>query len=75
MSDDFPVAFLYFVDDFECSQALQFIHDKEIDAYDFYQHGVNVIGFTSLAGFKECEEFSLNSQFRFISYAIQLLNM
>jgi len=75
MSANFPVAFLYFVDDYECSQALQFVSDQEIDIYDFYQYGVNLIGFTSIEGFETCKEFCSNSQFMFVSYVIQLINL
>lgn len=44
MGEYFPVAFIYFFDDFECSQTLQFNHDQEMDIIDFYQFGRNLIG-------------------------------
>ena len=73
--EDFPVAFLYFVNDFECNQTLQFVHDQMIDVYDVYQHGVNVIAFFKLEEFESCKEFCLNNHFSFVSYVIQLINM
>ena len=71
---DFPVAFLYFVSDFECSQVLQFIHDQFIDIFDFYQHGVNIIGFTSVGGFEQCKQFCFDNNFTYVAYYFQLSN-
>ena len=75
MADHFPVAFLYFVNDFECSQVLQFIHDEMMDVYDVYQHGVNVIGFLSLEEFENCMEFCSLNHFTYVSYVIQKIVM
>lgn len=73
MSDNFAVAFLFF---FVNDLALQYVHDKFIDAYVFfYQNHISVIGFTSFAEFKVCEEFCLNSRFKYISYVIQIVHM
>lgn len=65
---DFPVAFLFFFDDFECSQALQYCYDHVYDIFDFFQHGVNIIGFESFGNFIDCRSWCEDNQFQFVAY-------
>ena len=72
---EFPLGFIFFFDDMECSQALQYCHDQVFDIYDFYQHGVNVIGFDTFGGFENCSSWCADHQFRYIAYQISLMCM
>lgn len=70
---EFPVAFLFFFNNFECSQALQYCHDEFYDIYDFYQHGISVIGFETFAGFECCRNWCVSNGFAIIAYQVSYM--
>jgi len=72
---DFPVAFMFFFEDLECSQALQFCHDSAFDIFDFYFHGFDVIGFVALGEFQACSSFCCSQNFRFITFQISFMHL
>lgn len=72
---EFPVAFIFFVEDLECSQALQFCHDHLYDIYDFYQHGVNVIGYMTFNGFENCRNWCSNNNFKIVAFQISYMHI
>ena len=65
---DVPLAFLYFWDDFEASQALQFCHDNFLQVTDFFERGWKIIAFFSLVDFEECRTFCRTNHFAFKNY-------
>lgn len=72
---EFPVAFIFFFEDFECSQTLQLCHDDSYDIYDFYYHGFNVIGFMTFNGFENCRSWCVDNDFKIIAYQISYMHM
>ena len=72
---EFPVAFIFFLVDFECSQAIQLCHDHLCDIYDLYYHGFNVIGFLTLNDFENCRNWCIYNNFKIIAYQISYMHM
>ena len=68
---EFPVAFIFFISDFDASEALCFCHDENYDILDVHRFGHNIIGFFKLAEFERCKLFCSNKSFHCVVYCIK----
>lgn len=63
-----PVGFIYFFDDMEASEALQFCHDSFFDLTEFFQVGWNIMCFFNYVHFEECRQHCHSKNFSVRSY-------
>ena len=51
-----PIAFIYFFNDIEASQAHQYCHDNFLEVTDLFQHEWNILIFFNYISFEQCRQ-------------------
>lgn len=74
-ANDFPVGFIFFLSDFQASEAMAFCFDEEYDVLDIFQFGHNIIGFYLYSNYEHCMEFCLMRHLHVVSYKISSVHL
>lgn len=68
---EIPVAFMFFISEFDASQAMSFCHDEHFDILDIHRFGHSLVGFFEYEEFRRCEIFCSMLNFDFVVFCIR----